>query len=101
MSMKVIWSPTAKEEYAAILEYVDGNYGTGSALKLLDQTEKIINQITEFPNIYEASQKGNVRKAVITKQTSVIFRIKKEQIEILHFWDNRQNPEKLIDLIEE
>ena len=33
-----------------------------------------------------------VRKAIITKQTSVLYKVNKTHIEILFFWDNRQEP---------
>ena len=33
-----------------------------------------------------------VRKATITKQTSVLYQVSKTHIEILFFWDNRQDP---------
>lgn len=95
MSLTIVWSPLARDEYAAILEHVDRNFGTEVALALLDQTERILDQITRYPFMHPASQKLNTRKAVISKQSSLIYRIKNERIEILHFWDNRRNTDQL------
>ena len=100
MSRQVIWAPAAQDEFAKILEYIDENWGTGSALEILDKTESVIEQISHFPNLFPPSQKKGVRLAVINKQTSLIYRVGKNQIEILHFWDNRQNPEALSELLE-
>jgi len=90
MSLPVAWSPIAKEEYAEALKYVDESFGADAALKLLDDTEKTIDNIAQFPEIYPLSIKMNVRKAVVSRQSSVLYRITPSEIQILHFWDNRQ-----------
>lgn len=88
----LIWSPKAKEEYATLLIYIREWYGTDAALRFLGQTEKIIESIVRFPYAYPASDKvPGLRKAVITKQSSLFYRITNSQIELLHFWDNRQD----------
>jgi plasmid stabilization system protein ParE len=99
MSMPVVWSPSALEEYSLILEYVEENWGLEAALNLLDATDQIISQIQEFPNLFPSSKKKDIRKAVVSKQTSLIYRVTEEQIQILHLWDNRQDPEKFEELL--
>ena len=72
MSLKVIWSPASKEEYADILGYVEDNFGENTALKLLDKTDAVIVGIAIFPSMFPASkERKDVRKAVITKYLSV------------------------------
>lgn len=100
MSLKVIWSPASKEEYAEILGFVEDNFGIDAALKLLDKTDVIIGGIATFPEMFPASKlRKDVRKAVITKHNSVYYRYNKKQVQLLHFWDNRQNPKSLKDII--
>jgi hypothetical protein len=68
----------------------------GRRLKLLDTTEKVLDGIAEHPMMFPASQKSpSIRKAVITKQTSLLYRIAANEIQLLHFWDNRRNPDLL------
>lgn len=38
-------------------------------------------------------------QAVITEQTSLLYRVTPTQIQLLYFWDNRQDPERLLDLL--
>ncbi len=45
--------------------------------------------------MFPLSEKENIYKCVIVKQVSLYYRINKNQIELLRFWDNRRNPEKL------
>jgi len=43
-----------------------------------------------------SEKKKNIRKGFVTKHTSLYYRVKprKKSIELLAFWDNRQNPKK-------
>ncbi len=48
--------------------------------------------------MFQASRKKKkVRKALITKHNTLYYRIKpsKTELELITFWDNRQNPNKL------
>ncbi len=57
------------------------------------------NEINSFisrnPKQYLYSKKKEVYRAVVTKQISLYYRIKLKEIELLVFWDSRQNPAKL------
>lgn len=100
MSLEIIWSPASKEEYADILDYIETHFGIDTALKLLDKTDAVIDGIAIFPTMFPASKtRKDVRKAVITSHLSVFYRFNKTEIQLLHFWDNRQNPENLEDVI--
>jgi len=100
MILPVVWSPTAKEEYALLLDYVETHFGTNAALKLLDKTEDTVERIAAFPNAFPASEtRPDLHKAVITEQTSLLYRVTATQIQLLYFWDNRQDPERLLDLL--
>lgn len=100
MNLPVIWSPAAKEDFAVLLEYLEANFGTDAALKMLDKTEAVLEHIAAFPQLYPSSAANpDVRKAVLTEQTSLLYRVTGTQIQLLHFWDNRQDPERLEELL--
>lgn len=93
MKLPLVWSPTAREEYAEILQFLDVEYGTNAALKMLDKVESVVEHITAFPRAYPLSPlRPDIRKTVVTPQTSLLYRVTDTQIQLLHFWDNRQNP---------
>jgi plasmid stabilization system protein ParE len=99
MKRKIIWSLAAKEDFALILEYIEASFGTNSALKMLDKTEATLEKIENFPNSFPVSElRPDINKAVISKQTSLIYRITDTEIHLLHFWDNRQDPIRIHDL---
>jgi len=96
MNLPLIWSPEAREEYAEILQFLDAEYGTNSALKMLDKVEAVVERIQMYPRAFPSSTlRSDIRKAVVTPQTSVPYRITDTQIQLLHFWDNRQNPQRM------
>ena len=100
MSLTIKWSPASKDEFADLLNYVETQFGLDAALKLLDKTEMVLDSISGQPEMYPASEKfPSIRKAVITKQTSLLYRITGVEIQLLHFWDNRRNPDALASLI--
>jgi hypothetical protein len=43
----------------------------------------------------ESRKKKNIRKGYITRHNALYYRVKpiKKELELLTFWDNRQNPE--------
>jgi len=58
-----------------------------------------INQISKQPKACpKSSQFGGIYKCIVTKQTTFFYRIneKHQEIEIITFFDNRQNPNDLI-----
>lgn len=43
-----------------------------------------------MPEMFPETTFSNVRKAVITSQSSVFYEVREEEIWLLYFWDNRQ-----------
>ena len=96
MSLPIKWSPASKDEFAEMLNYVESNFGLDAVLEFLDKTDKVIDSISKYPELFPSSGKSpSIRKVVITKQTSLFYRITGNGIQLLHFWDNRRNPDTL------
>jgi hypothetical protein len=58
----------------------------------------LLEQIKSNPEMFLASRKKkNVQKGLITKHNTLYYRIKprKKEIELITFWDHRQDPKKL------
>jgi plasmid stabilization system protein ParE len=95
--MKISWSPKAKTEYEKILVYLDSEWGVQAVRKFIIQTNIVLSAISKNPKMFVASTKlKNVRKGFITKHNSLFYliRARKNEIVLLTFWDNRQNPSK-------
>lgn len=96
--MKIIWTYTAKGTFAQILEYLLENWTTKELDKFTKEVRNIIGQIEANPYMFESSSKNNsVRKGLVNNLVSLFYRVQpqKKEIELLLFWNNRQNPKKL------
>ena len=59
----------------------------------MSKAEKVILLIAENPFMYKVTTiDKTVRIALISKQTSLFYQVKDESIDLLFFWDNRQEP---------
>lgn len=94
MVYSIIWSPTARLSYYSILEYLGENWSFREIEAFIDRTEAVINHICDNPLLYPYSKEGDIHRCVVVKQISLFYRIKEKNIELLVFWDNRQDPKK-------
>ncbi|REE05636.1 type II toxin-antitoxin system RelE/ParE family toxin [Marinoscillum furvescens] len=95
MSYSIKWLPEAEITYALVIEYLEENWTSKEIDCFFDRTDEVINFIAQNPRQYIYSKKKDVFRAVITKHISLYYRIKSEEIELLIFWDTRQDPENL------
>jgi plasmid stabilization system protein ParE len=95
--LEVHWSNESVRRIDNILSYLSENWSDKEStnfLKSLDAFEEIVSY---FPEIYpESLVKSGFKRAVISKQISVIYSIRRNVIEVHTVFDNRQNPDKLL-----
>ena len=96
MALKIQWTKRAEKSFNRIVEYLEEEWSEASTKKFVQKTNKLLSQIAENPEICPAIEgKEDVRKGMVTKQTSVFYRVKDKFIQLITFWDNRRNPDKL------
>ncbi|MGI5914446.1 MAG: type II toxin-antitoxin system RelE/ParE family toxin [Bacteroidales bacterium] len=96
MPKKVIWSPQSEIDLLQITDYLNENWEGKVVIKFIDIIDEITNQISLNPRQFPIIQKkGKIRKCVITKHNSLYYRERKEFVDILRIYDNRQDPHKL------
>lgn len=92
MSLSILSTQSSDETFIAIYDFIEIRFGKKSADKFLEKTENIILLIAEYPLMYKATSiDNNVRIAVISKQTSLFYRVTETSIHLLYFWDNRRD----------
>jgi plasmid stabilization system protein ParE len=93
---KVIWSQRASRDLNGIQDYLESKWTEKEIRGFFRNLEKHLELIRENPKLYPAADKWKeVRRCVLSKQTSLYYRIKSRTIEIITLFDNRQNPDKL------
>jgi len=91
----IIWSPKAKITHYKILEYLEQNWTIKELTTFIARTEEVIGHIQQNPFLFPYSKESDAYKCIFIPQVSLFYRIKEQNIELLIFWDNRQNPAKL------
>tara|TARA_B100000378_G_scaffold277406_1_gene277655 strand:- start:44 stop:358 length:315 start_codon:yes stop_codon:yes gene_type:complete len=96
----VIWTRTADIQFVGILEYwVKRNKSSRYSKKLLKLVSERTKQIAEKPLIYKATDFKDTRVASLGN-FSIYYKFNDTEIIITAFWDNRQNPKKLLKILE-
>jgi len=95
--MKIIWTLRALKTYFKVSDYLQEAWGDTIVRNFALEVEKVIGEIQVHPKMFEASKRyENVRKGFVTEHNTLFYRIKprKKEIELLIFWDNRQDDKK-------
>lgn len=95
--MTIIWTEQAIDDYENILDYLIVQKSKKEFKSLTEGVEKALKHIAKKPSLYPIANPviQHVRKAVITKRTSMFYKSDQKTIEILAFFDTRQDPDKL------
>lgn len=87
--LPVVWSQTAKRQYAAIIESLSEK-SLDAALKLDETNEKLLRQIYTFPFSFPVTEiKEGCRRCVVARHYSLVYEVRDKFIYIVSFLDNR------------
>ncbi len=96
----VIWTRTADLQFVGILEYwVKRNKSAAYSKKLVKLVSDRTKQIADEPLMHKATDFKDVRVASLGN-FSIYYKVREKEIIITAFWDNRQDPEKLLKLLQ-
>jgi plasmid stabilization system protein ParE len=94
---KIVWTETAAMQRRLILEYwLQRNQSPTYSLKLLKLSNEKANKIAENPLLYKSASFPDTHVAAMG-HFSLFYKITEESIIVTAFWDNRQEPRKLLE----
>lgn len=96
--MKLSWTPTARLTYFEVIDHLKKTWTEKEIVNFVNTVEKVLKQICDNPYMFKTTRKQkNVRKGFVTKYNTIYYRVKprKKELELITFWDNRQNPKKM------
>jgi plasmid stabilization system protein ParE len=96
MAYKIIWSPLAIQSFENILDYLNKEWTEKEKGSFVVQVAHTISLIEKNPFLFRGSEKDAIREAIITKHNLLLYQINfiSSHVELLLFWDTRQNPRK-------
>jgi len=99
--LKVFWTKTAVTQRNSIFEYWDKRNGSNvysSKLRLIINNN--IKLLRKYPELGVKTDFGEHR-ALTLGYFSLFYKFDTERIIITSYWDNRQDPEKLLSLLKD
>ncbi len=88
--LQIKWSPLAVESYLTTIEFIRVKWSNKTVLDFEEKVEKLLERLSKFQQLCPPADKyPMLRKCVISKQTSLVYEIKDNEIEIVTFYDNR------------
>ena len=99
MIYKVDWTFLAKTSYTEEIDFIYFKWNLKEVEKFEQLTNIEINRLSKNPKI--GKFENNLYSLVISKQTTLFYRIMEEisSIELIFFWNNQKNPEELNNLL--
>jgi len=95
----ITWTKTADIQFVGILEYwLNRNKSNSYPKKLIRLTEQSTLEIANNPEMFKISEIENFRVSVMGK-FSIYYQASELEIFVVAFWDNRQNPDKLLEIL--
>lgn len=93
--LEVIWSYEAAKSSDQIIKYLLEEWTVKEAFNFLETLKGFEEIVSYFPELYPVSlKKKGYRKAVILKQISILYSVKRNSILVHTIIDNRQDPKK-------
>lgn len=99
MALKILWSKRADKKFDKILEYLLEEWGERVTRIFVKKVYNFLEILSEYPEIgtIENEEKG-IRGFTVVKEIDLFYKVTKNRIILLNFFDNRQNPEKKLFL---
>ena len=94
---KIIWTDESLDGLKSIIEYLEERWTKREIKKFAKLVEKQISLIQNNPKLFPLSSRSNqVRRSVLSKQTTIYYKIVDNNVYIVSLFDNRRNPNSLI-----
>lgn len=94
--MNIYWSIEAIDDFEKNLEYLKKEFSEKEIKLFIQKSEDIILKISENPHLFRSTDFKNVHVVPIIPVITLFYRIvSKNEIELIRFWNNYQNPVNL------
>jgi len=95
----VVWTETAARQRKEILKYwIKHNGSTSYAQELIEITAYRIQIILRHPESFKSTSYPETRESAMG-HFSIFYKLTEDKLIITAFWDNRQDPQTLLELI--
>ncbi len=92
---ELMFSKKSIKEIREISEYIEAKFSFRIKLDFLEKLKKNLDYVASNPENFPQTEYEDLRKCVVSKQTSIFFKIRSKDIVVVSVFDTRQNPKKI------
>lgn len=93
---QINWSNSAKNDYWNNIDYLLKDWTEKEAYDFIEKVDAILQIIAINPKTFQKTSYKNTHFVPVTSQITIYYRIlTKNTIELVRFWNNYQDPDKL------
>ena len=93
---KIVISSQAKEDIENNISYLSENWDHKVVKQFLQKLDTFYFIVSVNPKLFSLHNKSkNIRKYLVSRHNIIYYRVSKQEVQILTFFDTRQNPSKL------
>lgn len=93
MIFEIVFTPEAEQTYDFVSKQISLTWGQKVLYGFEDKMLKSLSLISQNPLLYPIIfQPLEIRRCILHKKCSMLYRVMGSSVEIICFWDNRQEP---------
>jgi len=93
----IYWSQTAQEDYWQNIDFLLNKWTETEAAHFINEVENIIDILKQGKVTFKPTGYRNTYQIMVVKQITLYYHINQNNdIELLRFFNNYQNPDKLL-----
>jgi plasmid stabilization system protein ParE len=91
--MKINFTSSANNSFEDEVDFIFKKWNVIEVEKFINLVDDFTKKLSENPCLGKKSEKKDIRVFVLSKQTTVIYRVKEElkEIDLIFFWNNKRN----------
>ncbi|OXG09457.1 ParE-like toxin of type II ParDE toxin-antitoxin system [Flavobacterium araucananum] len=96
MKRAIIFSKNAEKNLFELFGYLEIKWSKTVKNKFISNLDKVIYLIQSDPENFPKSELN--RKCILSKQTTIYYKFNTKRVDIITFFDTRQDPNKIKDI---
>jgi plasmid stabilization system protein ParE len=93
--VNIIWTDLAIDDVSENIYYLEKEWTEKEVIRFNKKIEETLEKLSRENILFKPTEYKNVFQIVIIKQITLFYEVKGDDIFLLRFWNNYQNPDKL------
>jgi plasmid stabilization system protein ParE len=93
--MDIVWSKLAQNDYWSNIEYLEKEWSVKEVYHFMDKTDEVLEILKTGKYSFRRTNYLNTFQVPVVPQVTLFYRIEKNTIVLLRFWNNFQDLSRL------